>query len=128
MIARLRAAMDAAGTRPADGARAQEGTDPGDSGAAPKGLDDDPAGVPDDVDPAALSKAMAYLTRSASRRPGPSAGGDLPLYGGAPPRRAASAPLAACGQRARRRVQLAPGTIHSKLHVRLLSTQLEIQK
>ena len=69
VIARLRAAMDAAGARPADAANVEVGAEPGDSGAAPKGLDDDPAGVPDDVDPAALSKAMAYLTRSASRRP-----------------------------------------------------------
>lgn len=57
MIARLRAAMEAAGADRSTGDDAS-----GD-------VSDGPAPVPDDVDAAALSKAIAYLTRSASRHP-----------------------------------------------------------
>ena len=58
VIARLRAAMEAAGAeRPAEGK------------AQPDDAPDGQAPVPDDVDGAALSKAIAYLTRSASRHP-----------------------------------------------------------
>lgn len=62
VIARLRAAMEAAGV---------DRTAPGDAApdAAPDDVPGGLAGVPDYVDAAALSKAIAYLTRSASRHP-----------------------------------------------------------